>query len=219
MPLTLGDIDARVRVEGKDSNNQFPVQRADFIRDTCIEISTTQQYYWLKEVKTLTVPTPNTDWFNLPNDFHMAEQIAYLNQNFTYLSEDDFFRNYSAVSNDTAGYFRVRYNATSGVFQLALINPPPAGSSLTVLEKKYYESPEFFPPYMEECIVQGAVSRFLTFLEGDDLELAGVKRKGFEMLAAQQDKMGNNKLAGTPRRTKTPKELIQEQQNNQYRSQ
>lgn len=225
--LTQQDIAYRIRVEGKDSNDQFAEEIDNFIRDACVEISTSQNYYWLNETISVTVPSTITDWIDLDDDFHKVEVVAYNDPNsgndvkyFSYVHERDVVNQYNQlyVAN-TCGYYRLRWNADTNTFQICLINGPSAGSSIQILIKKWLKAPEQFPDFMEETLVKGGVGRMCTFLEGDDLEYGKNQLEEYRQLAKQQDKLGNNQLSRTPRRTKTNAELNQGRMLNEYRSQ
>ena len=221
--LTLSSIDRRVKIEAKDPIDQFPVQRRDYIRDTCIEITTTQDYEWLYESKTFTVPTPNDDWFNIQTGGDYPHQITVVktvtgNKTFKYIAERDFIEDYYQTVNGGQGRFRLRWNENTQMLQMALINPPEVGSSILVLFKKYLAGPEKFPPFMEEVLVRGAVSRFQAFLEGDDLEVARENRAKFLELAQQQYWYGNSHLNDQPHVAKTNKEIYDAESYNSYNS-
>lgn len=226
MALTTVAIDARVKVEGKDSNDQFGTERANFLRDTCIEITTSQDYYWLWETITLTVPAIVTDWFNIASNFHKVETVCYANtaqqsnkQFFTFVRETDVIDQYYQIYSGSAdGRYRLRWNESTKAFQMALINGPAAGSSILVLVKKFYNTPESFPDFMEETLKQGTLARFLTMLEGDDLEYGKQIMDEYRTLGKEQEKLGNNEISHKTRRAKTNKELDENTRLNQYRS-
>jgi len=204
---SFSDIDLRVKSEGKDYLNQYAAERAIFIQDTCFHISTSLDYYWQKETLTPTVPSVKTDWFELHRNFHAAKLVQFGNRTFTFISEEDYGYEYYQVTSSSEGRYRIRYNNTKNVWEMALVNGPPAGSQLVVIIKKLFKDPEDFPQEFEEAIVCGAVARFAEFLEGDDLEFSQQKFNRYSDLTNTQHKNGSNKVAGTPRRTKTYKEL------------
>lgn len=228
--LTTANIDTRIQTEGKDAVDRFGTQRSDFLRDTCIEISTTQEFEWLYEAFDLTVPATKTDWINLDTSFHTVETVVYTNSSgekkeFKPLSEHDYVFNQYDVINSLEGYFRVRYlpdsHADNGsgdnLFQIAIINGPDTGATIQVLIKKYLTAPEDMPNFLEEAIVKGAVARFLEFQEGDDFQVALHYYNRYQTLLKQEFLQGNNKLRNaTPRRAKTVKEIQNQVLRNRY---
>ncbi len=218
MPIQTKTLDNRVKVEGKDATNRFPDERRNFIRDICIEISSSQKYFWLKETVDLTIPATKTDWIDLPESFHREVSVFLNGRFFEFLSEDDYaMDNYSYTTNNPAGFYRIRWNETTGFFQICFINGPDAGTVVKALIKKYLKQPEDFPDFMEEVLVKGALARFLAMQEGDDLELAIDTRSEYLRLAIQQeDKTGNNAVVTQPRRVKTNSELYDREMNNRY---
>lgn len=217
MPIPTQSIDNRIKVEGKDATNRFSDERKNFIRDACVEISTSQRYEWLKETIDVVIPATITDWIDLPEYFHQEAAVFYNGKNIVYLSETDYAMDtYRYTTYVPYGYFRLRYNESLGVFQISFVNGPTAGATVKILIKKYLSQPEDFPDFMEEIIKTAALSRFLAFQEGDDLELAVDQRSEYIRLAQQQDKIGNNNLVQEPRRTKTNAELMDRETLNRY---
>lgn len=222
--LYTSNIDLRLKVEGKDAIDRFAEERANFIKDTCTEISTDQDYEWLMETITYTVPATKTDWIDLEKDYYGVQAIGHLKvggtqtRYFDYVDENDYFYQSQKIQTDGLGRYRLRWNETKNLFQFALINGPDAGETVSVLVKKFYQRPEDFPDFMEEIIVKGALMRFLEFLEGDDLAVAQMIMNRYNLMAKQKKKLGDEKIATRqPRRTKTHKELTQSKYN-QYRS-
>lgn len=217
MAIYTTNLDERLRVEGKDATNRFQAQRLKFIEDTCTEISSSQDYHWLEETTNLTVPATITDWINLPDNFQKVLSVYYSGQPLEYVSERDYAADrYKVTTYAVFGYYRIRFNNVTAKFQIALVNGPAAASSVQLLYKKWLDKPEKFPDFMEEVILRGALSRFLAFQEGDDLEVAIDSRNEYIRLAQQQDKLGNNSLVDKPRRTKTNRELMQAEMMNRY---
>lgn len=218
MALTFSSIDARVKIEGKDPNNQFATQRANMIKDTCIELSTNLRYDWLLDQRTFTVPATSSDFVALATDSTLLKRVWYGNQRFTYISETAYVDDYYSVSSSGKGYYRLKWDVAAGTYKIALVNGPPAGSVVNFLTAKMLTSPESFPDFMEEVIVKGAVGRFCTFLEGDDLPYGQEQMAEYRNLAKQQQSLNDNVHTGGVKTSKSQWELMSEGNENAYRN-
>lgn len=217
---TLADIDLRVKVGGKDALNRFAKEREDFIRDVCIEISTNQEFEWLLETIDITVPATATDWINLPLTYRSTVEVFdTTGAKMTYVSETDYACDrYKYNTEFSHGLYRIRWDKDGGRFQIAFVNGPVTGTTMKVLCRKYLDSPEDFPDFMEEVIVRGALYRFLAFQEGDDLETAMLHQTEYTRLTKQTQMLMDNQVVEKARRVKTNRELYNSNVNNRYRS-
>jgi len=221
--MDITQIDYRVKVEGKDLVDRFSTERENFIRDTCIELSTAFEFSWLEETKTLTY---STDWIDLWTDMHHVEAVSLVPDGvdkahfFERIKERDVTYKAAQIASGQLVGYRLRWNEDTRVWQLKIVNGPTSSTNtINVLILKYLESPEKFPNQAEEAIVRGAVARFSAFLEGDDLPYAEQQYARFIGLGKQLYSMGDlvkSSGPGSQRRVKTQAEIDDERSRNKY---
>ena len=204
MPLVLDSISTRVKILGKDSQNQFSTQRAEFIKDIVREITTTFDWRWLYDSINITA---TGTWVDLPADYHKLKSvIGPSGLRIRFISEDDYFIRRQELNQDGMNYYRLKFNSTTGLFQINFVNVD-SGTVTEALYKRFTDDVTKIPAPLEEPVVLGATSKFMCMLEGDDNEVARGYRNDFVYLIQQHKFLADNDQSDGPQRMKTNSEI------------
>lgn len=209
MALVLATLAARVKVDGKDSANQFGTQIQEYIKDTLREMTLSLDWRFLKKTATLSLAS---GWIALPSDFKKLLGVMYNYEPLKMLNEEDYFmRAYQFDSNhvdqSTTAYYRLRYDASSSLWQISFLNMPTSGT-VDYLYQAFTDDVTTVPSQFEEPIVLGAVAKFMRLMEGDDMTVADKYESQFRTQTEQLfSYMDMDRYSNEPDRVKTNAEI------------
>lgn len=203
MPLVLATLSTRIKVLGKDSNDQYSSQRTEFLKDIVREMTTTFDWKWLYKIQSITV---TATWQNLPATFQKSKGVIdSAGKRIRYISEEDYFIRREELNENGIGYYRLQWDDTNAVWQINFVNVT-TGTVVELLYKWWTDDVTKMPTSLEEPIVIGALAKFMAMMEGDDAEMARQYRNDFVYLI-QQHKFGDNDTGDGPQRMKTNAEI------------
>lgn len=209
MALVLATLSARVKVDGKDSSNQFSTQREQYIKDTLREMTMSLDWRFLKKPTTLSLAS---GWISLPSDFKKMLAVMYNNEPLVMLQEEDYFQHaYRFDGNHTeqerTAYYRLKYDAASSLWQISFLNMPTTGT-VDYLYQAFTDDVTTVPAMFEEPIVLGATAKFLRLMEGDDMTVADKYEQQFRTQTEQLfSYMDVDRYSNEPDRVKTNAEI------------
>lgn len=219
----MPDVDSirnAVRDYIKDGLRQKDREIDNAIKATCIELSTVDDDDWNVGTVSLTVPTTKTDFMQLPRNYHTMIKLyvpnvpasSYL-AHFNRIDERDFIMRSPELVNTQEGYYRQRWEESPGLYTIALVNGPEAGTTVEAVYRKMYTDVFEFPPFMEEAIILGAAARMLILLDGEDTEYGLLIQSRYAAQQAQHFSRSTLKK-DQPKRVKGYLDIGRE--NNQY---
>jgi hypothetical protein len=181
MGMDLDSILSRVKVEGKDSLGQHLTQRTDFVNDIVREITGTFRFPFLIRTDEI---TSTTTWVDLDKDVRNVLCVMVDDKRIDPISEEDYFYKRQSISNSNRAYYRLRWEKTKKLYQINFVNVD-TGTTVELLVRDVWTDPGKLPSEFEEAVVCGALYKYLTFLEGDDLAVALEHKKRYIDLVSQ----------------------------------
>lgn len=205
MPLTLAAIKERVRIIGKDQQNQYSDTITNFIKDTVREITVVKDTENLYRESTIVV---DGTWQNLPSDFHKMKGMLSQGdgRRITRIHRNDYFLYRNKYSTSAVGHYLLQHDEDNDLWQVKFVNVA-SGTTVEYAYKRWMDDVTKVPSFWEEAIVNGAVAKFLKLMEGDDITLAlHYENKYIEFANAISD-LADADVSESYNRVKTNREL------------
>ena len=179
--MDIGEIRARVVREGKDSLSQHTLTIDNFIRDIVREITGAFRFPFLIRMTDITA---TSDWLELDKDLRSILGVLVNDLKVWPISEEKYFLKKKSLGETNKAFYRMQWDKVAKRYKIKFVNVD-AGTTVSLLVRDVWDDPSKLPSEFEEAVVTGAIFKYLTYLEGDDLDVAKVQKIRYAELVNQ----------------------------------